>query len=141
MVKRSDALWYLSSIENINSGGCLIAAYSVFLNELRNGNKNVRIHAIDIQYALNENLEFINNERKYPVSNRHYVWTYYQKGRFWDSRGVYDISSKFYDSLEIPLEVTHKFVELALKYGCWNKAFDRSYEVPKIETYFGIKIP
>lgn len=141
MLTRKKALEYLSNIPYINSGGCLVSAYAMFLNERRNGNHKVRIHAIDIEYALNRNIAFFNNTKELPISNRHYVWTYYKRGRFWDSNGVYKASRGFYKTLEIPEHLTDKFVELALQYGNWNKLFDRVNEIPKIESYFNIEIP
>ena len=131
---------YLGKIRSINWGGCLIAAYSFYLNERKAGrHKNLQIVALD--YSDNEDIRtnraFIKGKSKKAASNAHFGWTYDSGKNVFDVNGLVE---RYSTKVVIPQNLTRRFALNALNKGSWNSSFDRSKYVPKIEKFFGFRL-
>lgn len=136
-VKTSDVMDYLSNIEDINCGGCGIAAlvlYEMFKKE----GKNPKIlyfylYYGDPNYKINK--EFIKGNTDIAGSAYHIVVEV--DGRFYDCEGEYDIDAmgiweKHY--------VTKDHLINSLTHGGWNDTFDRKKYYPKIKKYLKMDV-
>lgn len=128
----------LRDIPNINCGGCLISAYSVY-TKLINDPK-IRIvqlspHADDDNLENNRN--FINGQAKYAYSGYHFGISFDFGKTVYDSNGLY---TSYVDCYIIPRHKTYEFCKKALFQGNWNRAFDRQTYVPQIFKKLKINI-
>lgn len=141
MKTKKDVMKFLANVPNINSGGCLIAAYALYLFLKKQGVKsNFQIVTLDNRWEkIEPNWEFINGNSENAESAWHFGWT------FNGGRTIYDCDGRIADhsyllKLVIPKELTEKFCQSALKSGNWNHWFVRKVEVPKIEEKLGINL-
>lgn len=131
---RKDVRKRLASIYSINEGGCLVATYVMYLNELRNG-KGGDFQVVQLSNdddgMLEHNLAFLEGEESWAESDSHFGWTFNGGKTVYDSKGRVNLN-RYLDSLLIPKEKTKEFCLSALNESTWNPEFEREYHVPKI---------
>ena len=135
------AIKYLGRIPNINHGGCLVSAFSFYLNEKKeNRHEHLRIVSInsnDNRYEQN-NRKYIEGKRRRADSSGHFGWTY-DGVKVFDTDGLVRRKCKTEVRIVIPPEITEKFCRSALNHGGWNPLFNRKH-IPKIEKHLGIEL-
>jgi hypothetical protein len=132
---------FLNEIPNINSGGCGISAYAMYLwlckrNMLTEDTQIVFLHHRYSENDFERNQEFYTQRRGKPVAPEHVVL--YRNGSYIDSSGVYKKANDFYFKLAVSLEKAEDFLVNSLNDNNWNSWFDRPSVVPMIEKELGI---
>lgn len=131
----------IKDIENLNRGGCLFAAYGVYLSLKKDGLdcsnlRIVQLASCDDIKELNKNKSFLKGDSQNAESSSHFAITVNGKD-FYDSTGV--ITKDYLYHLEIPSNQIDSFSKSSLKNGQWNSSFERNEGVPLIENNLGIK--
>ena len=141
MKNRNEICKFFSSIPNINSGGCLIAAYAFFLHEKKwNRHHNIQIVALD-KYQMSHrcNSRYIDGKSDYAESAAHFGWTFDSGQNVYDCEGL--VNQKPYKyKLCIPKVQTDDFCVNSLTNGCWNWMFRREKHIPQIEQYLNVDL-
>lgn len=133
----------LDEIPNINRGGCLYAAYAVWLKLQKEGlllnNKIVIIMYHDHDYHRDENMKFLKNKTKKAVSSTHFGLSFNGGKTVYDSEGLIK-EYKHCGTMIIDFNKTQSFCESSLKYGGWNPAFKRKSGVTQINKKLGLNL-
>lgn len=133
----------LNEIPNINSGGCLYAAYAVWLKLQQEGlllnDKIVIVMYYDYDYHRDENMKFLENKTKQATSSTHFGLSFNGGKTVYDSRGLIK-GYKYCDTMIIDFDKTQSFCESSLKYGDWNPAFKRKSSVAQINKKLGLNL-
>lgn len=136
---------YISGVNNINSGGCLFAAfavYNVLKKEGLNSSDVVIVQLHSDSDLINWNQDFINGYGTKAYSSNHFVLSVDNGKTFIGTEGIYrrrEVLDK-YDFI-IPNHKIDKFCENALVNGSWNKRFKRTKGVREINFMLGTNIP
>lgn len=138
LIKRTQELFdSISHIEDINSWGCLFAAYWVWLALKKEWFDMNKVHLIQIATHtddIDNNKKFLSNKVDKPCSSRHFVLeiqrTMYHCG------GIYD--SVWYE-LRIPTEDTERFSINALKHWDWHPRFNKRTWKAQIKKILWVK--
>lgn len=132
---------YLNNIPYINSGGCGIAAYAVFLylksKEKSKGFQIVLLHDWMSEDEYHNNLRFIEDAYKTGEPASHVAFTFDGGDTVYDSSGRINVSR--YDMLLVPEQRTERYFHTALNDGRWNKRFNRDEYLPLIESELKIQ--
>lgn len=138
----NEVLEFLDEIPAINSGGCGISAYSVYLwlkknNSLSEDFAIIYLHNWDMK-DLMTNRKFVENKGKKAVACSHAIFRY--DGVYYDSTGV---SSRYVgedNSVVIPTEHVDRFMKASLMSNDWNPMFRRDIFLPVIEDNLGVEL-
>lgn len=145
-----DGFFYvIKDVKNKNCGGCLLFAYSFYLwLKAKNFNTDsFKIGQIGSDYAINNNLNWIDGHFVYASSSYHFIFHY--NGQWYDSEGAFcieDIKNPPYSSLSFCIldlnedDLIDDFCCEALQFGYWNSKFDRQKYKPIIEDALGIDL-
>lgn len=133
----------LSEIDYINMGGCLLAAYAVYLHCVKKAPRKFLPQIVQFGYDFDakykdHNLAFLNNEKDSATSDAHFGWTWDAGATVYDAFGM--VGRKYDYKLVIPSEATERFCVSSLNYGTWNWCFDRELELPIIADAFDIDL-
>lgn len=134
----------LNNISNINSGGCLYAAYAIYesLKKL-NLHKNEDLVIIQFSYSkhqIKNNKDFINGETDTASSSSHFGISVDGGKTAYDSEGLVEEGEYNY-YLIIPNKMIEVFCNSSLQGGNWSSNFNRKIEVPKINILLQINLP
>lgn len=134
----------LSTIPNINNGGCLIAAYSIFLYYKKYYPKLFKDSLVIVQLSktpgdIVHNQMYLKNYYDSPCSSNHFGISFNGGKTYYDSEGLISVSEYSY-KLIIPHKLTKEFTVKALKSSTWNSKFKRKKYVPKIESKLQITL-
>jgi len=120
----------LKDIPNLNCGGCLIAAYSVYKKVINNSNvRIVQLSNYSGDKNLQHNMAFVKGINKVATSAHHFGITMDNGKTIYDSTGIY---TKYVDYYIIPRDKTHEFCKSAILKSSWNNTFDRKTYIPQI---------
>jgi len=133
----------LASIENINCGGCGIAALAVYLFLKKHNRipKNFRIITFykskwcDEEFQKNNEFLKGNNSQASPCWHIAFV----VDNQILDVQKTVNII-EFEKTLIIPERKTEEFLRSAITSTGWNSAFERSIQIPIIENKLKIKL-
>lgn len=127
----------IKNIPNLNYGGCLYAAYGVYLHLVAKGFKNVNIVQLDYDNSayIRTNKSYISNKSNNVTSGMHFGVSINNGKTVYDTDGLCIYAEK----LVIPFEFTTKFAINSLKYGTWNPKFDQ-YEIRSINKALDTKL-
>lgn len=137
-----DACKYLKTIPTIDNGGCLIAAYAIYL-VLKKRNalpSSFRIVSFARDYLADKysiNSRFITGQSNTLAVTSHYGFTL-DGVTYRDSKGVIP-NDKYKYILVIPFEMTEEYCVQSLLLPDWNSIFNRDKYVPLIELKLGIE--
>lgn len=145
---KEKVLKYLEKIPYLNSGGCLVAAYSVFLAEEKDNNLDeIQLVALNFgSYSdpyIRKNLMYIKGKRKKADSASHFGWTYDNGSTIFDSDGkvrTWRYSETKNGVLVIPQNLTRPFAISSLNHGRWNQSFDRKKYVKLLSKKFDLDL-
>lgn len=134
---------FLSDIEDINCGGCLFAAYAIYLvlkkhNILPETFALVALNGTEYQDNHITNLHFLSDLTKKATSSNHFGWTFDGGRTVYDTDSQLDLN-KYKHQLIIPQHKIEQFCKSAL-FDCskWAYWFDRKTQLPIIEEKLGI---
>lgn len=132
-----DVVKFLSTIENINRGGCGISALAMYLwlekNGLINYNDSI-VYLYDDLYQYNTNQKLVNNVSNFGSACSHAILKH--SGFYFDSDGEFFDIKKYSYYQELSVDA----VRITLKSNNWNYMFDRNKNLKKIETVLGVNI-
>lgn len=135
---------YISSVDCINSGGCLFAAfgvYQVLKKEGLNSSDVVIVQLNNDNFLIDWNSSFIEGHLDKAKSSNHFVLSVDGGETFLGTEGVYSRNGTDKYELIIPNNKIEKFCENALVNGSWNKRFKRTEGVREINFMLGTNIP
>ena len=119
----------INDIPELNYGGCLIAAYSVYRKVINNPNvRVVQLSKYSNDFEISHNKEFIAGKESKPMPGYHFGITINNGETIYDSNGIYTNHVNFYI---IPRHKTHEFCKKAILGPYWNNSFNRRH-VPEI---------
>ena len=129
---------FLSGINNINSGGCGIAALAMIRWIRKNLNKEITniyfIHTFLNPY-VEENRRYI-NERKGVICAPSHVYISFG-GKIFDVF-EYELKKYMYNTMQFKSEEI--LINSINNIGTWNRFFDRKESIPVIEAYLDISL-
>lgn len=147
-ISMQGVIQYLKTIDYINDGGCLIAAYAFYLSLKKQKLPSDKFGLV----SLNKNrddmtIRFHKNNMKYvsdPTKNdpdlaNHFGWTFDNKHRIMDITGVIP-EFRYPLIVLIPNNLIDDFFHRAIRKSGWNFLFDRQTYVPEIEKVLGINL-
>lgn len=138
-----DVQSFLGSISSINSGGCGIAAYSMYLwlkkkEELPSDFNIVYLHRDYDEMEFESNKAFLEGKGKKVHSCVHAVVK--MNGKHVDSKGDYEGVNGFPLTLGIGAEHIDRFMVNSLNKPEWNPRFNRQEYIPAIEEALGVDL-
>lgn len=135
----------INDIKNLNSGGCLYAAYGVFkkLHKDKVPMRNIAIVQAPNGFfsdSLTRNRLYLEGLNSKATSGTHFIIRVYQY--FIGSTGDITKSAKGWKkSLEIKgIRKVNRFCESSLDNGNWNEMFNRTKAIPKINEVLGVNL-
>lgn len=137
---------YLKTIPNLNEGGCLISAYSMYLylrktKQLPNDFKIYHIARPELQRFMLDKSFNSDTPEKYAVGCDHAL--IYTNGMVFDSEEErlldIDIIASV-NSIKIDPSGKERHILAHINVAGWNKKFDRSTYVPQIANELGIDL-
>lgn len=137
--KLNEALEKLRDIPNINKGGCLVAAWAVwlYLKKHRALPKDFGIIALNQLHTEDLHTQNLNAIKGKDVPTASYHFAIKAFGKLYDVAGEIQNDNEFPLHLEITL--SENFLKKAYFYGGWNEEY-RKYEYNReIEKKLGIK--
>lgn len=132
----------LKNIPNINSGGCLYAAYAIWLKlqqEKLLNSKVVIVMYYNNDYCKEVNMKFLKGKRKNAESSTHFGISFNGGKTVYDTKGLIR-EYKYCNTMIIDFHKTQEFCESALKHGNWNALFNRKQNVPMINKKLGLNL-
>lgn len=133
----------LKTIPNINRGGCLYAAYAVWLKLQQEGlllnDKIVIVMYYDDNYHKDVNMKFLENKTKQATSSTHFGLSFNGGKTVYDTGGIVR-RYRDCDTMVIDFDKTQSFCESSLKYGGWNSAFIRKTGVAQINKKLDLNL-
>ena len=134
----AEVLRYLSSIENINRGGCGIAALAIYRwlkkhNRLKD-TKIIFLYDYTARQLYDVNYQILNNNSDgTPEGAPHIILE--RLNKYLDSDGYLKkryINFQYSSKLIVNTEFLLKALNSNAGLGSWNKAFNRKKQIPKI---------
>ena len=137
---------YLDSIPDINRGGCLVAAFSIYLYLKKNGGltKDFRIIEIDEDMVsrYQNALQYLKDDYHQHVESCGHA-VIFMNGKVYDSTIDKDISDMpnalIYGVFIDPVNNEQKIID-QINNASWNESFDRKRWIPEIAEYFDIDL-
>lgn len=133
----------LNEIPYINRGGCLYAAYGVWLKLQQEGlllnDKIVIVMYCDNDYYKDVNMKFLENKTKQAESSNHFGLSFNGGKTAYDTGGLVTRWNHC-ELIVIDFDKTQSFCESSLKYGSWNELFERKSSVAQINKKLGLNL-
>lgn len=139
--------WAIENVPNLNLGGCLWIVFAAFKYAEKHHPEDLSsflIYQHDFNYKgnnLSENLQIIASgdefsEKNCPKASLHFSFSF--QGENFNHEPL----NSFCIIEPLPLETSQipLFCETALKYGCWNTAFDREQAQKLLTAKFQISV-
>ncbi len=124
-----DVYDFLGKIPNLNSGGCLVSAYSVYLWCKNNGILEPKFRLVgftqDDELESNKNHKYLNGISKDADSDIHFGWAS-KLNIFFDSKGIIN-ESRYKNYYEIHQDKIDDFFKSAYYNGNWNTMYNTNY--------------
>lgn len=130
------------SIDSLNFGGCLYAAWGVHQVLRREGIdcEDVVIVQFDNGWTgVESNKAFIQGENDTATSSSHFGVSFDGGENVYDSNGHIP-HKRFKEKLVIPYSITDKFCQNSLKYGRWNSDFCREHDLSILNSILGLQL-
>jgi len=132
----------INHIENLNYGGCLYAAYGVYLKMKNDGLDVSKIKIVQLQTPYSSGIEhnklYLKGEVKTATSSNHFGLTIDEEV-FLDSEGEINMEP-FYYHIFIPNSQLETFCVSALTHGDWNNSFNVENGIAEINKVLGINL-
>lgn len=135
---------YLTSVKDINRGGCLFAAFAVFKVLQKEGLSNDDLVIVQLDAGMlniSTNQMFINGQTDEVRSSNHFVLSPDGGKTLYHTGGLFETESSTKYNLVIPNDKVETFCETALHKANWNKKFKRTRGVKEINFMLGTEIP
>lgn len=131
---------FLSSINNINYGGCGIAVIAMYRWLKKNNQLGINVYFYYLYDRLSKNrydnnYKALCNENLKPDTCAHAVL--YYNGQFIDCNGVHDVTN--YDLMQ-KISNENFILKSINNYSEWNSKFYRNVEVKRIQKALNIKM-
>lgn len=127
---------FLDAIDNINAGGCGLAALALYDAAKREGKKPKIVylyHAFFEHTSWIHNHEFKIGKRKKAAPCSHVLIKI--NGKLWDSTGVVSKDKLFMYNTDEEITREHLIASVNNK-GAWNEMFNRKKWLPEIQKFF-----
>ena len=136
-----EARKFLSTVKNINYGGCLLSAWAIYKFCKQNNFEIPAIYCLEKKLFISDhiiNRSYLRTKEGSPVSPSHVVWSFDGK-TYYDAEEKVDMS-EYPFILHLPEKEIDNFCKIALESGTWNKDFNRKKWLPEIEKNLGINL-
>lgn len=132
-----EAMKFLSTIEELNYGGCAIAAIYLYDTLVKEGyNPKIIYCYYEDSSSFNTNQQYLSGNTKTLCGCSHAVISV--NGEYYDSDGMCNYVIDQYDLFH---EMTRETVIASIRRGTnWNYYFNRPTNLPLIRNYFGYGI-